>query len=107
MHGYRLFSAGEQHCPPRNATGTIAQRRWCFCFVGRAARYPEFVAQDRSTRGLELAEVTDERVLASLARIDEMSDAELRELVRSEPSIVVEAAEGVIASRRMGERQAT
>jgi hypothetical protein len=54
-----------------------------------------------------LAEVTDERVLASLVRIDEMSDAELRELVRSEPSIVVEAAEGVIASRRMGERQAT
>jgi hypothetical protein len=65
------------------------------------------MAQDRSTRGLELAEVTDERVLASLVRIDEMSDAELRELVRSEPSIVVEAAEGVIASRRMGERQAT
>jgi glycosyltransferase involved in cell wall biosynthesis len=82
--------------------GTIALR-----WRSGAASTQTRASVDRSTRGLELAEVTDERVLASLARIDEMSDAELRELVRSEPAIVVEAAEGVIASRRTGERQAT
>jgi hypothetical protein len=64
------------------------------------------VASERSTRGLELVELSDERVRVALTRIDEMSDTELRELVRGEPPIVVKAAEGIIARRQSGEQSA-
>jgi hypothetical protein len=50
-------------------------------------------------RGLQLVEVNDEGVRAALMKLDEMSDGELRELVRGEPPIFVEAAEGIIARR--------
>jgi hypothetical protein len=53
-----------------------------------------------------LAEVADPRVLASLARIDTMSDEELRALVRDEHPMAVAAAEAMIARRRSTERQA-
>jgi hypothetical protein len=39
-------------------------------------------------------DVKDERVRTALTRIDEMSDSELRELVRDEPPIVIGAVEG-------------
>ena len=51
-----------------------------------------------------MVELNDERVRTALTRIDEMSDTELRELVRGEPPIVVEAAEGIIARRQSGEQ---
>ena len=69
--------------------------------VDRGAR--RCVASDRSNRGLQSVELNDERVRAGLARLDEMSDAELRELVQGEPPIFVEAAEGIIARRRSGD----
>ena len=50
--------------------------------------------------GISLVEVTDPRVLETLARIDAMSDGEIRELVDGEPPIIVEAGEGIIADRR-------
>ena len=62
------------------------------------------MASERPNRGLELVELKDERVRAALTRIDEMSDTELRELVRDEPPIVVEAAEGIIARRQSSEQ---
>jgi hypothetical protein len=61
------------------------------------------VASDRSKRGLQSVELDDERVRAGLVRLDEMSDAELRELVRGEAPMFVEAAEGIIARRRPGD----
>jgi hypothetical protein len=61
------------------------------------------VASERSKRGLQSVELNDERVRAALIRIDEMSDTELRELVRGEPQMFVEAAEGIIARRQSGE----
>lgn len=61
---------------------------------------------DPSEHGLELAEITDSGVLASLTRIDAMSDEELRALVRDEHPMVVEAAEAMIARRRSAERHA-
>jgi hypothetical protein len=64
------------------------------------------VASERSNRGLQSVELNDERVRAGLARLDEMSDAELRELVQGEPAIFVEAAEGIIARRRSDDRPA-
>jgi hypothetical protein len=54
---------------------------------------------EQPDRGLQLVEVKDERVRAALRKLDEMSDSELRELVRGEPSLFVEAAEGIIARR--------
>jgi hypothetical protein len=42
-------------------------------------------------------------VTAALIKIDEMSDTELRELVRGEPPMIVEAAEGIIARRQSAE----
>ena len=45
-------------------------------------------------------EVTNPRVLEALARIDVMSDEEVRELVGGQPPIIVEAGEGIIADRR-------
>jgi hypothetical protein len=55
--------------------------------------------REQPDRGLQLVEVKDERVRAGLRKLDEMSDNELRELVRGEPPLVVEAAEGIIARR--------
>lgn len=55
-------------------------------------------------RGLQLVEV-DEGVRAALRKMDEMSDAELRELARGEASIFVEAVEGVIARRHSSDQQ--
>jgi hypothetical protein len=48
---------------------------------------------------LRLAKATDPRVREGIARVHAMSDDELRHLVRGEPSIVVEAAESIIAKR--------
>lgn len=61
------------------------------------------MASERSNRGLQSVELNDERVMAGLARLDEMSDVELRELVHGEPPIFVEAAEGIIGRRRSGD----
>jgi hypothetical protein len=58
---------------------------------------------EQPDRGLQLVEVKDERVRAALRKLDEMSDSELRELVRGEPPLVVEAAEGIIARRHTAE----
>jgi hypothetical protein len=58
------------------------------------------VADERSHRGLQSVELNDERVRAGLSRLDEMTDAELRELVRGEAPMFVDAAEGIIARRR-------
>ena len=66
-------------------------------------RYPRCAASERPNRGLRSVELNDERVSAGLARLDEMSDAELRELVQGEPTMFVEAAEGIIARRRSGD----
>ena len=57
--------------------------------------------------GFKLVEVTDHGVLAALARVDAMSDAQLRELARDEPGIIVEAAEQIIADRHRGPSGAT
>ena len=62
------------------------------------------MASERTKRGLELVELNDERVRAALMRIDEMSDTKLRELVRDEPPIVVEAAEGIIDRRHASQQ---
>lgn len=62
------------------------------------------MANEQPDRGLQLVEVKDEKVRAALRKLDEMSDSELRELVRGEPPLVVEAAEGIIARRHMAPR---
>jgi hypothetical protein len=62
---------------------------------------------NRPEHRLELADVQNPGLLASLARIDAKSDEELRALVRGEHPMVVEAAEAMIARRRTAERQAT
>jgi hypothetical protein len=54
----------------------------------------------RPNGGFTLVEVTNPRVLEALARIDAMGDEEVRELVRGQPPIIVEAGEGIIADRR-------
>jgi hypothetical protein len=54
----------------------------------------------RPNGGFTLVEVTSPRVLEALARIDAMGDEEVRELVRGQPPIIVEAGEGIIADRR-------
>ncbi len=61
------------------------------------------MASEQPDRGLQLVEVTDKGVRAALTKIDEMSETELRELVRGEPPIFVEAVEGIIARRRSTE----
>lgn len=71
--------------------------------VGLTARYPRGMASDRAERGLQLVEV-DEGVQAALRKMDEMSDAELRELARGEAPMFVEAVEGVIARRQASDR---
>ena len=54
---------------------------------------------EEPNRELELVEVKDERVRAALRKLDAMSDRELRDLVRGEPQLFVDAAEGIIARR--------
>ena len=61
-----------------------------------ATRQPE--------RGLQLVEV-DEGVRAALRKMDEMSDAELRDIARREAPMFVEAVEGVIARRDSSNHQ--
>jgi hypothetical protein len=55
---------------------------------------------------LELVDVTDERVLAALQRVDSMSYEQLRELAEGEDPSVVEAAEAMIARRQPTQREA-
>jgi hypothetical protein len=62
------------------------------------------VQSDRREHGLELAEVKNPGLLASLARVEAMSDDELRALVRGEHPMVVEAADAMIGRRRFSER---
>ncbi len=52
--------------------------------------------------GFKLIDVDDPGILESLARIDAMSDAQIRDLARGEPPIIVEAAENIIAERHRG-----
>jgi hypothetical protein len=68
------------------------------------------MSSPRPNGGFTLVEVTNPRVLESLARIDAMSDEQIRELVRDEPPILAEAGEGIIADRQAkptGSEQAT
>lgn len=58
------------------------------------------MSSPRPNGGITLVDVTNPRVLDALARIDAMSDAEIRELVDGEPPIIVEAGEGIIADRQ-------
>jgi hypothetical protein len=60
------------------------------------------MSADRALSGFKLIEVSEPGVLASIARIDAMSDDEIRELARDEPDIIVGAAEGIIAERHKG-----
>ena len=60
------------------------------------------MASERPERQLNLVEL-NERVRAALSAIDGMSEEALRELVRDEPRILVDAAEGIIARRRSDE----
>jgi hypothetical protein len=68
----------------------------------RDAGYACRVRSDRAPSGFKLVEVTEPGILASLARIDAMSDEEIRELASGEPPIIVDAAEGIIADRHKG-----
>jgi hypothetical protein len=68
-----------------------------------AVRYADRVSADHALSGFKLIEVSEPAVLASMARIDAMSDDEIRELARGEPDIVVSAAEGIIADRHKGQ----
>jgi hypothetical protein len=58
------------------------------------------MSSPRPNGGITLVEVTNPRVLEALARVDAMSDGEIRELVEGEPPIIVQAGEGIIADRR-------
>jgi hypothetical protein len=60
----------------------------------------EGVSLESKPGRFKLVKETHPRVLAALARIDAMSDEEIRALVRDEPPIVVEAGEALIADRR-------
>jgi hypothetical protein len=94
---------GLSQSPRRRARGPHSRGQLDVREVGLTPRYPRCVASERSKRGLQSVELNDERVRAALIRIDEMSDTELRELVRGEPQMFVEAAEGIIARRQSGE----
>ena len=61
------------------------------------------MASEHSDRGLRSVELNDERVRAGLVALDEMTDVELRELVKGEAPMFVEAAEGIIARRQSGD----
>lgn len=60
------------------------------------------MSSDRALSGFKLVEVSEPGILASLARIDAMSDEEIRELANGEPDVVIAAAEGIIADRHRG-----
>jgi 2'-5' RNA ligase superfamily len=77
-----------------DCTGRVEQRL--------EARYACRMRSDRCVGGFKLVEVTEPGILASLERIDAMSDAEIRELARDEPQVIVDAAEGIIADRHRG-----
>jgi hypothetical protein len=62
---------------------------------------------DRVLGGFKLIEVTEPGILASLERIDAMSDEEIRDLAHAEPQIIVDAAEGIISDRHKGRSGAT
>jgi len=70
-------------------------------------RYASYVADRDDHDALRLVAVHDLRVVATLARVRAMSDEGLRELTRAEPTIVVEAAEAIIAGRRQVGRRAS
>jgi hypothetical protein len=57
------------------------------------------MSSPRPNGGFTLVDVTNPRVLEALARVDAMSDEQIRELVRDEPPIIVEAGEDFIADR--------
>jgi hypothetical protein len=57
---------------------------------------------ERPLSGFKLVEITEPGILASLERIDAMSDAQIRDLARGEPQIIVDAGEGIIADRHRG-----
>jgi hypothetical protein len=57
------------------------------------------MSSPRPNGGFTLVEVTNPRVLEAVARVDAMSEEEIRELVAGEPPIIVEAGEGIIADR--------
>lgn len=61
------------------------------------------MASERAKHRLHLVEVNDEGVRAALVSIDEMSKDELRDLVRNEPQIFIDAVEGIIVRRQYGE----
>jgi hypothetical protein len=56
----------------------------------------------RRHRTSPLIDVPEPGILASLARVDAMSDEEIRELASGEPPIIVDSAEGTIADRHKG-----
>lgn len=57
---------------------------------------------DPAPSGFKLIEIDDPGILASLQRVDAMSDEQIRDLVRGEPQIIVDAAEYLIADRHRG-----
>lgn len=68
----------------------------------RDAGYACQVRSDRTPSGFKLIEIDDPGILASLQRVDAMSDEQIRDLVRGEPQIIVDAAEYLIADRHRG-----
>jgi hypothetical protein len=62
------------------------------------------MASQQPERRLQLVEI-DEGVWAALRKMDEMSDAELRDLARGEAAMFVDAVEGVIARRHTNDQQ--
>ncbi len=58
---------------------------------------------DPPPSGFKLIEIAHPGILASLARIDAMSDEQIRQLARDEPQIIIDAAEGIIADRHRGQ----
>jgi hypothetical protein len=60
------------------------------------------VRSDRASSGFKLIEIDDPGILASLQRVDAMSDEQIRDLVRGEPQTIVDAAEYLIADRHRG-----
>ena len=66
------------------------------------AGYACQVRSEPAPSGFELIEIDDPGILASLHRVDAMSDDQIRDLVRGEPQIIVNAAEYLIAERHRG-----
>jgi len=60
------------------------------------------MSSNRLRSGFKLIDVDDPGILESLARIDVMSDEQIRELAHGEPQIMVDAAEHIIAKRHLG-----